>query len=507
MSTPRLNLRSPRLLLPLLYRALAGRADASQAALTQRRIEHLQAENTELAKQLSELRARVGITQAKADKTRQAATQSGLDLRIFMETYQEPAGGGLFKPRLTLEQKQRQLHKMELESISADAAADAKAAAAQAAAVTAELSKVEAASEQNRSARWQHGSALAEELAADILGRLCEGLERGWQALQASGEAGQSPVGSTGVAQAVAIPLSSQAPLQVARALCLEQLGGLRRSVRGDLMVAVLSVLTELLAPAAGSSGSAGARRALIDVGTILQQHSDPSARLLECFIRWHGGESLGLADIGIATSGSFSLPALHRLYELLRVLAGLAYDEGELERESAPPEHSSTIIMLHEYQRAFQPSENWEPLGAELLAEFARDGDVLQRLLAANLLLQRGEVDRLLEPADAEAAMPDAPRRAGRLATPQPPLLDQLRGDGLHSWPAAAHAGLLSALACHALLAARVQAPAWVYEQWLKESYGWPKDDLYWWTLSTLNQDPALLRNLHKDEGQLFGV
>ena len=57
-----------------MYRALAGRADPAEAALTQRRIEHAQAEGTELAKQLSELRARVGITSDKAAKARQAAT-------------------------------------------------------------------------------------------------------------------------------------------------------------------------------------------------------------------------------------------------------------------------------------------------------------------------------------------------------------------------------------------------------------------------------------------------
>ncbi len=507
MDNPRLNLRSPRVLLPLIYRALAGRADPAQAQLTQRRIEHSQAEGTELAKQLSELRARVGISQDKADKARQAATQASLDLRIFMETYEEPRGSGLFKPRLSLEQKQKQLHKAELEAINADAQADSRARAAEAAAIAARLAEVEAAAETNREARWKLGELLSEELAAEVLGRLCTAMEEAWRALQASSEASDSPQGSTGVSPSGDANLLAQPQLQEARALCLEQLGALRRSVRGDLMVAVLCVLTELLAPAGGGNAVAGARRALIDVGAILQQHRDPAQRLLECLIRWWAGESLGLADIGIFSSGHYGHPALLRLYELLRVLAGLGYDEGELERESAPPEHGSTILMLHEYQRALSPSPDWEALNDELLAEFAADGDVFQRLLAANLLLERGGIDRLVQAATAEAGTPDAARRAGNLAHKPDELLQLLGRGSLHSWPAAAQPVFVSALGCHVLLAARINAPDWVYGQWLQESYGWPKDDLYWWTLSTLKDDPALLRNIRRDTAQLFLV
>lgn len=503
MSTPRLNLRSPRLLLPLIYRALAGRADPAQAALTQRRIEHLQAEGTELAKQLSELRARVGIAGDKADKARQAASQAALDLRIFLESYEEPAPGGLFK-RLSLEQKQKQLHKSEMESISNAAQADQWAREAESAALKQRLSQVESQTEVNREARRRLGALLAEELAADVLGRVCSAMESAWQDLQAQREASDSTAGtviSPGITSAV---LAQQPALQQLRERCMEELALLRRSVRGDLMVAVLLVLLELLVPA-GPQPAVAMRRALADLATIFEQHHDPARRVLDCLQRWLDGEALGMSDIGIYSSGHFSYPALHRLYELLRVLAGLGYDESELEREEATPEHGSSILMLHEYGRSLRPSDDWEPLGPELLVEFAGSGDPLQRLLAASLLLAAGEVDRLVKPGAEEAHLVCLPRDAGNLAVRHAPLLEQLGQGSLHSWPAASARPLLSALGCHVLLAARLNAPDWLYAQWLQESYGWSKDDLYWWTLSSLSSDPALLRNIRRDAAQLF--
>jgi hypothetical protein len=41
----------------------------------------------------------------------------------------------------------------------------------------------------------------------------------------------------------------------------------------------------------------------------------------------------------------------------------------------------------------------------------------------------------------------------------------------------------------------------------WLDESYGWPKDDFYWWTLAQLKRDESLTRNFRQDPGQLFTV
>ena len=90
-------------------------------------------------------------------------------------------------------------------------------------------------------------------------------------------------------------------------------------------------------------------------------------------------------------------------------------------------------------------------------------------------------------------------PKRRGQF---WPALQPLLAASPLPQWPPALSAPVHCALGCHVLLAARQHAPAELYEAWLAESYGWqPKDALYWWSLSTLKDDPGLLKRASAEQ------
>ena len=126
-------------------------------------------------------------------------------------------------------------------------------------------------------------------------------------------------------------------------------------------------------------------------------------------------------------------------------------------------------------------------------VCEQAAVSDPVVLLLLANLLLRRGEAGRVLELLGLEPARFRPVRRRDK----PPALLDELAGQGVPLWPAALAPQVHTSLACHALLAAAAAGAGWPWEDWLRQSYGWPKDVLVWWTLGTLKEDPALLRNI----------
>ena len=95
----------------------------------------------------------------------------------------------------------------------------------------------------------------------------------------------------------------------------------------------------------------------------------------------------------------------------------------------------------------------------------------------------------------------------APRHATDTWPALVPLLAMAEPAWPGALTPVLAYALACHVLCRAQRSAPGPLYETWLAESYGWPKTDLYWWTLALCRADLNMLSNIQGQAGELFSV
>jgi hypothetical protein len=85
--------------------------------------------------------------------------------------------------------------------------------------------------------------------------------------------------------------------------------------------------------------------------------------------------------------------------------------------------------------------------------------------------------------------------------------LFQALRAQPFKAWPAALTEPIAAALACHGLLCAKVLGPETVLEAWTQESFGWPKSDFFWWTVSQVKRDEAFLRNVKGDTGQLLRI
>jgi hypothetical protein len=494
VDTPRLNLRSRRVLIPLLYRALAGSVLPDQALLTQRKLENCQAEGTELLKQLSELRSTVKISDDKLKQARHGAQQAGLDLSLHLERLppQPRRWLGIFPARLSREQRAAAAEWRELEAISGQARNTASAIADGAKELHGRLVAVERRQAENRALRDKLGAELDRQLAADILSQLASAAESAQERAQESGEYRGIAAGAVDA--------------------CLEQLEGVRRAKRGGLMAAVLHVLVRMLAAPGPEQSVQASRAALMAMSTVFEQHNDPIVRLLESLARWDAGKAVSLVEVGLLSSQQFSAAPFYRLYTLLRVLAGLGYDADELNELSAGASADSssdsflpTLIWLHELVRVQGAGAGHELEDVQTVVAASRSGDIVTRLIAANLLLQSGNLPELLTEALGEQLSPAVPRTADAAAPATEPLLTTLHALRPAAWPAISQLPWAAALACHLLLAARVNAPSWLYERWLQESYGWPKDDLYWWTLSTVNSDPALLRSMRRTGADMF--
>jgi len=453
---PPLNLLSRPLLLGLIYRALAGGQDGTQAALTLRRLEHLQLEQTELTTQRSMLSTDVELTQQKAAEAKRAAQQAQLDLQLFSEQHPPPP-----RRRTTLGAGRAQLeqeHKLErertlLESTAQDAGTSAKEFSAHLEHLRERREQAEQAQAALSKQREQWEHQLAEQLAAQVLALIAE--ENYEEAESVLAEA--------------------------------------RKQVRGNLMVATLLVLCALY-----RSGAATARSMLNELRSIFDQHPDPLRRVLQGVIALTQNEpetSPILLD-----AAQFTHRAHYRLHLVVQVLRGRLLDEDALRGDPLHP----TLWVLHEYARLKQPVASHTPSPATTLAEWAAKADLIERALAAAVLAARDEP--ALIPAAAGIAF-DALKPPRRKNESWPELMALLSVIPQPAWPAALTPEWRTALACLLLLAAREYAPAPLYEQWLAESYNWPKTDLYWWTLARLKDDPALAGNIHSDSEQLFSV
>lgn len=454
MDAPAFNFASPLALTGLCYRALAADADPQQATITMRRLDHVRMADTGLLESRSTLRSDVDILAQKELDAREEAQRLALDLRLYNEAYPPAARKrGLLGKRPTPEQQAHEAKRRELIMLAEQAGQLARERRQQLDAARRQLEETSGGQAEVDTARAEILAQLQEQLAAQVLSLLAAGDTAGAQ-----------------------------------RALELQ-----RQNVRGQLMVGVLHVLTAWL-----GEGADAARAALLDMRSIFSQYPDPAVRTLEGLLIVSGGEPLSAQELGLSTRDSFTLPGLGRLYQLLRVLAGRAPDEQSLAGDAFYP----ALWIIHQYKLALRGEED-KVLAPVPLAQWAAGGDTVVRALACNLLLRIG-ADALIPLAagvDINSVQP--PRRANET---WPPLL-KLLPHHIPAWPSAHAAAWQAALACHVLYSASEQAPAPLYESWLAESYGWPKSDMYWWTLAMVKKDMQLLANVSGAESELLAV
>lgn len=448
---PRPGFMQKSWLLGLCYRALAGDADPAAAALTARRIEHVRVEQTELLKRVSELKGSHAIAEDKALQARREAAQAALDLRIFEERNPPlPKPRGLRKRKPTPEEAAVERQRAEAVELQSSLEREAQAQAARALAYSKELVQLEARRQQAQDTRAQLEAALRGEMASWVLG------------LAAAGEMGEA----------------------------WDHLEEMRRLLRGELAVATLFSLLEVV-----QTGLDGLKYALAEMKPIFEQYKDPLPRILSALAALTAGTPASRLDLGLHTRDSFSQPGHFRLYQLTATLAGWQPDDDEADGDSLLPTLRALGLCLRDETavKATLPEEDQTVIQA----------DPVLMLLNANLLLRAGKAAEVLELLRLE---PEhfVPRR--RRETP-PTLLETLAAQPVPAWPPALVPVVHTALAGHALLAAMAVKNAWPLADWLKESYGWPKDGFLWWVLATVKEDQALLRNLDGAEQGLFTV
>jgi len=471
----------------LCYRALAGSASADAAPLTLRRLEHVHAEQTELLKRISALKGELGVLQEKALRAQTESRQAMLDLQLFDESHPDVAALEK-RPRrrrkLTAEEAQLIQERAELAELAKQAAEDVAQIAKRAEQASRELLEAEARRQVARLERQRWESQLLEEAAAWVLGLIAAGQED-----------------------------------EARRALA-----ELRRLVRGELMVAVLFVVDELL-----TGGPEAMLQAIPEMKPIFDQHPDPLPRILSALAQLVvGSVRLDREQMGLPPPAVFSQRAHLRLYALICALGGwsaaemmpldepfratlsLVYEDRcaadeagmAIRRPAVDPAALRAKLAVQEVNISLADGEaTVERRKAGELAELAA-GDNVLRLIAANIMLRRIEHAAVLKLCGIE--IPAQPPRRGQA---WPALLPALSVAPIPAWPEALAERVNAALACHVLLAARDCAPPGLYEAWLAESYGWPKDDFYWWALACLEDDVALRRNVTGSPDQLFMV
>jgi len=454
VTVPRLNFASPAILTGLACRSLGGAADPTAAELTQRRLEQLQAQHTELLKALSALKADLGIAAANELQANHHARQAELDLEIFEQQYPAPPPRrGLFKPRLTPEQQQIERRRAELAALAANLRAEAGHVAKQVKHTGELLKHSEEQLAWTLNERKQLNNLFEEQLAVYILNMV------------AAGQYSRVP------------PILTK----------------LRPLARGSGMLALLAVLAALL-----GEGVETALPELGDKKTVLNQHPDPLDKLLAALIAIVRGRQLTRQELGTFASESFQSPAFLRLYQLVRVLAGWDYDE----QSPAIGYLAPTLYAISQYQAAVSGAgDRLRPL--EETAEWAAESkDIVVQVICGQLLLAADRPELIPRAAGIDWTAIRPPKRRGRW-----PELMSFFEDAPSAWPASLVESWRAALCCQVLLAAKQQAPPELYEQWLAESYNWPKSDFYWWTLATVKEEPTLLREIRGDIRQFIRV
>jgi hypothetical protein len=425
-------------------------------------------EETELLKQLSPLGADISIRQARHAEKRTELRRARADVEIFDSAHPEQD-----RRKLSVELQGR---RRELEGIVRFAAADLDA-------LQLELDELAKQSEnlkaQLSAVREQRAvlSAQMQQLAvAFVFDALCEeraGEARAW-------------------------------------------LNELRQLQRGDLMIGVLLVLLELFDVGKDESVSTAALRAksmLEQLRGLFAEHNDPLPRVLAALIELRQGRQQGLGEIGTYQREQFSLAGGYNLYMLSCVLSGINLPSAEntaagnlLQLIEAHAAHARQAAITDEELGALigSAASDWPAavvnhcLLAALLQNADRPADIIAACgIATEKSKPQGALERGLE-------FLRGPKQAERSALL---LLPQLAAMPAPAWPAALLPIWQSSLACFILQAAQECLTHETWTAWLAESYGWPKHDLYWWTLSRLNGDQSLLRKLSAGEQELFRV
>jgi hypothetical protein len=186
----------------------------------------------------------------------------------------------------------------------------------------------------------------------------------------------------------------------------------------------------------------------------------------------------------------------MYRLYQLVSVLAGGGVD---------PEEHGpwAGTLRLCLDSGAGIPARDDDKAGKnappteDLLAAFDSE-DQIRVTLAAAGLLAAGELERIWGTDWAD----ELPERGSLIEHFSDP-------EGTPAWPLGLVTPWAAALSCFTLLALYMAegGRGGRFGRWLEDSYGWPKDDLYWWMLSTLKNDAALLKNIRGGADQLFTI
>lgn len=455
MGLPRINLLCPSAFAGFCFRALAGTAKAANAALTTRKLENLQSAKTEAMLKLSALKSDIQIAGQRLVSLGQEAEDAKLDRRIFNDKHQAPAPRkGIFSRRLSPEQKATEGHRRELEQISKQCKEAASAQKDSAAKLAKELKKQDKALRKILEKQAKKTGQLSSQVAAEVINKVIAG-----DADSARG-----------------------------------RLASLRQLSRGNLMLGVLCVIVELLA-----EGPSAAKKALKDARLIFEQHTDSIVPVLEGLVDVVDGKAK-LEKNPCAYNINFSSEEFYFLAELAAVLGGFGPENTELE---SPP-FLTMVGAIYQSKYPDLPADDWALFPEKYMAEIACMSDlVVETLVCSSFLVPNKRLWLLSAAGLAQIKFfdPSTPYESTR------PLLDIIKSHDNPAWPKALTKPWQLSMASMALLGAYTNAPEDIFEQWLDESYNWPKCDLYWWVLSEIKQDKALLQNISGSPTELFTV
>ena len=444
-------------LLGLCHRALAGNAEPGRAAITRRRIEQLQMQRTELMKERSSLATDEQTAASRAKEARRSAADSRLDVQIFTENNPAPpeAKRGLFGRRVSPQRREWEAERDRLVAI----ADDEEAQAAEYARIHTEISaRLQGITERRDAIEDEYRSQL------DLL----RGQLSAWVIQQYSG---------TGADEA------------------REQLADYRRLLRGELSVAVLLVLGELI-----DNGTQAAFGLLADLATIWDQHEDPLRPVLEALILLVRDGRMQRREAGMYRRDSFSQAGHWNLYRLVRVIGGWPVDT-ETDDEGG---FNRTLWALEQLLLTQDPPASWQAQPSAGLAAWSSGADAAVQLMCCLALWQRGELALIPQAAGLPLEQIRPPERKDEQ---WPQLYAAISARQLPGWPPTLAGHVWSELSCLMLLAARYHAPDGLYRHWLAESYNWPKSELFWFCMAQLQEDRSLERRIAEAGPGLISV
>jgi hypothetical protein len=436
-------------LLGLLHRAIAGSAHPARADITRRRIEQLQVQRTEFLKERSSLSTDVMTAQTRYKIALESAREARLDVQIYCENTPDPGD-----TRLSLLGRRpgpRSLAWAAQRERLAMLAGQDEEEAEEYAGICKEIE-----------ARLQELTEQSDKLEQDYRGLLdtMRGQLAAWVLLQYTGH----DAGGAG-----------------------EQLAKYRRLLRGELSVAVLLVLCNLL-----ENGPQAALTELGDLAMIWEQHSDPLRPVLAALLSCLRDGNIGRREAGMYRREQFSQPGHWNLYRLTRVLGGWPVDMEHVDESG----FSATLWALEQVLLTQAPPADWQAQNASGLADWSSGADSVIQLMCCLALWQRGETALIPEAAGLPFAEIPFPEKRG---SSWPALYTSLSMRPLSAWPEPLGGAVWSELSCLVLLAAKRHAPDALYRHWLTESYNWPKSPLFWWSMAQLQEDPALLRRIEE--------